>query len=269
MQKYFFLTGLSRAGNTLFASIMNQNKNIAVTGNSIIPDLMWRIDSVKNEEEYINFPNEKSIHSLLDNIFPNYYNNWNQEYIIDRGGWGLIDYFELLKKHVKNEIKLIVLVRDLIEVLASFVKFSNENPTFFLNKIGKNAEEKCDFLMRYTDKKGGVGQTYGQLSAIKNLIQKENRKYIHIVEYNDLINNTEKTIDGVYNFLNIPKFGHKFTNLLQLEVNGIKYDDTVLGGNLHTIKTNKVKKNEYNVNDILPQTVINKYSGLNIWRNET
>ena len=101
------------------------------------------------------------------------------------------------------------------------------------------------------------------------MIQKENRKYIHIVEYNDLINDTEKTIDGVYNFLNIPKFRHIFVNLSQLEVNGIKYDDSVLGGNLHTIKTNKVKKNEYDVNDILSQSVINKYGGLNIWRNET
>jgi hypothetical protein len=267
VQKYFFLTGLSRAGNTLFASIMNQNKNIVVTGNSIIPDLMWRIDSVKNEEEYINFPNEKSIDSIIDNILPNYYGSWSQEYIIDRSTWGLLDFFKLLKKHIKNDIKIIILVRDMVEVLASFVKFSNENPNFFLNKVGKNAEEKCDFLMRYNET--GIGQIYGQLSSIKNLIQKENRKYIHIVEYNDLINNTEKTIDGVYNFLNIPKFRHKFTNLSQLEVNGIKYDDTVLGGKLHTIRTNKIKKNEYNVNDVLPQTVINKYSGLNIWRNET
>tara|TARA_R110000824_G_scaffold143140_1_gene310611 strand:- start:594 stop:1400 length:807 start_codon:yes stop_codon:yes gene_type:complete len=268
MQKYYFLTGLSRAGNTLFASIMNQNKNIAVTGNSIMPDLMWRIDSVKNEEEYINFPNEKSIDSIIDNILPNYYGSWSQEYIIDRSTWGLLDFFKLLKKHIKNEIKIIILVRDVVEVLASFVKFSNENPNFFLNKVGKNAEEKCDFLMRYNEKTG-VGQIYGQLSSIKNLIQKENRKYIHIVEYNDLINNTEKTIDSVYNFLNIPKFGHKFTNLSQLKVGNNMYNDDVLGGKLHTIRTNKIKKNEYNVNDVLPQTVINKYSGLNIWRNET
>ena len=263
MQKYYFLTGLSRAGNTLFASIMNQNKNIVVTGNSIIPDLMWRIDSVKNEEEYINFPNEKSIDSIIDNILPNYYGSWSQEYIIDRSTWGLLDFFKLLKKHIKNEIKIIILVRDVVEVLASFVKFSNENPNFFLNKVGKNAEEKCDFLMRYNET--GVGQVYGQLSSIKNLIQEENKKYIHIIEYNDLVNNTEKTINDVYNFLNISKFSHKFTNLSQLKVNDNMYNDDVLGGKLHTIRTEKIKKDKYDINKILPKTVTNKYSNLNIW----
>ncbi len=89
------------------------------------------------------------------------------------------------------------------------------------------------------------------------------------MEYNDLVKKPQQTIDDVYEFLNIPKFKHKFENISQFKANGLSYNDEVLGGNLHTIKTNKVKKNEYNVNDILPQTVINKYSGLNIWRNET
>lgn len=264
MQKYFFLSGISRSGNTLFASIMNQNKNIAVTGNSILPELMWRIHSVKKDEEYINFPQEKSINSVLDNVFPNYYGNWNQEYIIDRSSWGLYDFFNLIKTHIKNEIKVIVLVRDVVEVLASFVKFSNENPNFFLNKVGKNASEKCDFLMRYD--KTGIGQVYGQLSAIKNLISKENKKYIHIIEYNELVNDTKNTIDGVYDFLNIPKFKHNFNKLNQLRVNNNEYNDDVLGGKLHTIRTDKIKKNNYNINDILPQNVIEKYSGLNIWK---
>jgi hypothetical protein len=34
-RKLFFLVALPRSGNTLFASIMNQNKDIAATANSI------------------------------------------------------------------------------------------------------------------------------------------------------------------------------------------------------------------------------------------
>ena len=263
-KKYFFLTGISRAGNTTFASIINQNHDVAVTANSIVPTLFWNIHSVKHEEEYLNFPDRVSVDSVLDNILPNYYKNWKQKYIIDRSSWGLLDYFKLLKEHVKNEIKIIVLVRDVVEVLASFVKFSNENPNFFLNKVGKTEEEKCDFLMRNNE--SGIGQVYGQLSAIKNLIRDENKKYIHIISYDELIENPEKTIDGVYEFLDIPKFKHRFKNLQQIRLNDVSYNDEVLGGNLHEIRNCCVKKSDYKVNDILPENVINKYSGLNLWR---
>lgn len=264
-KKYFFLTGISRAGNTTFASIINQNPDIAVTANSIVPTLFWNVHSVKQEEEFINFPDSASVDSLLDNILPSYYKGWKQKYIIDRSSWGLLDYFKLLKKHVKNDIKIIVLVRDVVEVLASFVKFSNDNPNFFLNKVGKTEEEKCDYLMRYTQT-NDVGQVYGQLSAIKNLVRDENKKYIHIIEYDELVNNPEKTIDGVYEFLDIPKFKHRFKNLQQIRLNDVAYNDEVLGGDLHKIRSCCVKKSDYKVSDVLPENVINKYSGLNLWR---
>jgi hypothetical protein len=39
MKDIFFLHGLPRAGNTVFGSIMNQNKDVAVTANSICADI--------------------------------------------------------------------------------------------------------------------------------------------------------------------------------------------------------------------------------------
>jgi hypothetical protein len=245
---------------------MNQNPEVCVTGNSVLSDLMWRIDSVRKEEEFINFPLHKQLDNILNNIFSNFYGTINKKYIIDRSNWGLSDFLKLIKTHVNNDIKIIILVRDVLEVLSSFVDFSNKNNDFFLNKVGNNDEEKCDFLMRYDET--GVGQIYGQLSAIKNLIKKENMKYIKIIEYNDFINNPQKTIDDVYTFLDIPKFNHKFTNLSQVTVDNISYNDEVLGGNLHTIRTDDIKKRKYNVSDVLSQTTISKYGNLNIWRNE-
>ena len=40
MKEIFFLSGLPRAGNTLFGSLMNQNPDVAVTVNSITADTM-------------------------------------------------------------------------------------------------------------------------------------------------------------------------------------------------------------------------------------
>ena len=39
-RKLFFLVALPRSGNTLFASIMNQNKEIAATANSVTLEIM-------------------------------------------------------------------------------------------------------------------------------------------------------------------------------------------------------------------------------------
>ena len=43
MKEIFFLEGLPRAGNTLLGSILNQNPDIAVTANSITPDILYNI----------------------------------------------------------------------------------------------------------------------------------------------------------------------------------------------------------------------------------
>ena len=47
MKEIFFLNGLPRAGNTLFASIMNQNPKVAVSANSICADMMGELFTLK------------------------------------------------------------------------------------------------------------------------------------------------------------------------------------------------------------------------------
>jgi len=42
-KKVYFLTGFPRAGNTVLAAILNQNKNIGATGHSSLPDVFFLI----------------------------------------------------------------------------------------------------------------------------------------------------------------------------------------------------------------------------------
>ena len=46
-----------------------------------------------------------------------------------------------MEQHFGNRFKVIVLVRDLIDVLASFVKWFENEPTAYPNKLGKNIEK--------------------------------------------------------------------------------------------------------------------------------
>ncbi len=255
-----FLIGLPRAGNTLFASIMNQNPKIAATPNSIVNEICRYTEKIKRGEQFLNFPYSDSLDNVLSNIFSNYYQNWNYDYIIDRGPWGAPPNLNFLKNYLGQEIKIIILVRDLKEVLASFLKHSYEHPDSFVNKgWAKTDEEKCDMLMS----KEGIIVT--ELIGIHHLTQLDrNKKYAHLIEYNNLVDKPKETIDGVYKFLDIPPFEHHFDKFEQLSVQGQYIDDTVVGKGLHTIKENGLIKTKHNP---LPQKVLDNFEEkLNLWR---
>ena len=169
-------------------------------------------------------------------------------------------------KEVQKDIKIIVLVRDVPEILASFIKHSEKESTSFVNQFeAKTIEEKCDMLMNQE------GQIVKELIGIKHLLDHQPKEMYHIVEYNDLCDNPKQTIEGIYDFLGIYRFNHRYNRLDQFQVNGMKYDDNIVGQNLHTIETNSINSNNYNefkenVNDILPKSIIEKYNNLNFWK---
>jgi len=147
MKDIFFLHGLPRAGNTLFSSIMNQNPDVAVTANSICADMMGELFMLKHTDIFKNYPDHKSFDNVAKSVFENYYRDWKQDYIIDRAPWGFPINLKFLKE-TRSNVKIILLVRDVIEVLGSFIKWSEKEPTSFVNRYAaKTVEEKCDMLM--------------------------------------------------------------------------------------------------------------------------
>ena len=123
-KKIFFLAGLPRSGNTLLTSILNQNPDIACTPNSITLEIYKELFLLKKTDVFINYPHHQSIDNVLDAVYPAYYKDWNYKYIIDRGVAGTTGNLMLLKKHFKQEIKIIFLVRPLLEVLASWITWA-------------------------------------------------------------------------------------------------------------------------------------------------
>ena len=134
IKKVFFLVGLPRAGNTLLSSILNQNSDIAVTANSITADILYNLFILKDITTFKNFPDHKSFNNIAYHVFDLYYKDWKQKYIIDRSSWGTRENLRILKETHKD-IKIIVLIRDLIEVLASFILWSDKNPNNFHDRI--------------------------------------------------------------------------------------------------------------------------------------
>ena len=255
-RKLLFLIALPRSGNTLFTSIINQNPEIACTANSVTLEIMKNLFLVKTTDTFKNFPDYKSLDNVMDNVFTNYYQQWPQRIIIDRGP-ALTSAnpgnFELMQRHFKPGFKCIVLLRDLMEVFASYMKWYTENPDSFVNKFGFSDEEKLLALM---NKNGAIVK---EIRSIQNAYNYPNM--CHFIKYNDMVADPEKIFKELYKFLDEPYYPHYFENLKQININDIKYNDTVVGKNMHTIRT--IVKKETN-NYIVPKSIREKYEHIKI-----
>ena len=146
-KKIFFLAGLPRAGNTILASILNQNPDICCTPNSIVLEIYKELFLLKQRDMFKNYPDHKSLDNVLSSVFDNYYKDWNYKYIIDRGPAGTDGNLELVKKHLDPNIKIIFLVRPILEVLASWIDWANKTPGSHIRKMG-TPTEACHKLMQ-------------------------------------------------------------------------------------------------------------------------
>jgi sulfotransferase len=247
-KKLFFLVAQPRSGNTLFASIMNQNPSIAATPNSITLEIMKDLFLLKNTDVFLNYPDHKSLDNVLDSVFDTYYKDWPQRIIIDRGPVMTPGNFQLMQKHYKRPFKCIVLLRNLMDVLASYMQWYTENP----NRYNcKNDEEKLSMIM---NKEGAVAK---DLEAIKNSY---NYKDIcHYVKYDDIVTSPEQEFKKIYEFMDEPYFYHRFNNVDQVNVNGLSYDDKIVGSNMHKLFDGPVRKVYNPYIEKIPERIRQKY----------
>ena len=250
-KQLLFLVAQPRSGNTLFTSIMNQNPEIAATPNSITLEIMKDLFLLKNTDVFLNYPDHKSLDNVLNSVFDTYYKDWPQRIIIDRGPVMTPGNFQLMQKHFKHPFKCIVILRDLMDVLASYMKWYTENPDSFVNRYNcKNDEEKLSMIM---NKEGAVAK---DLEAIKNAFNYPD--ICHFVKYDNLVAQPEQEIRKIYKFIDIPYYNHKFENLKQIEVNGMGYNDKIVGKNMHKIKT-VVRKEHNPYIEKIPERIRQKY----------
>lgn len=241
-KKFYFLAGYSRSGNTLLSSILNQNKTIVMTANSPVVQIAHDIDQMYNSTWIRNFPDKEGVNNLLRKLFPNYYEHLDAKIIFDRAGWGTPSNLKLLTKIIERP-KFLLLVRPLIEVLASFVKVQKPKNVY-------------DFI--YEVMHPEKGKIYWDWLSTKTIITEYKKDYL-LIKYDDLVKEPENKVKEIYNFFEIEPFKHSFSNLTEFSINKIKYDDSVFdSSSLHLIRKN-INRQEYKVKDYLPESIIKQY----------
>ena len=235
----YFLLGIPRAGNTLFGSLMNQNQNVRVSAYRVGPILIKNILQTKEHRTFQNFPEHRLVDNVVKTLFENYYAPYNVDNIIDRGSWGMEGPHEIIKHLIKDR-KYIILYRPILECLASFVKEEKPN----------SVHKLCNELM--TD-----GILMSNIKSVQNIVN-SNEQY-KVIHYDDFVDDPIFYIKDTCEFLDIPYVEPNLSDIKQFDIDGCRYDDTVVGGDFHTIRTNEIKKNFTNVYEYLPIDIINRY----------
>ncbi len=157
--------------------------------------------------------------------------------------------------------KIVVTYRPILEVLASFIKLATQYPDVNFIDVGMKNDNfhalsyrplndaRCDWLMRPN---GGIDNCN---TVFKNIpIFKE---WFHLVNYNDLCEDTTNTMNKMYNFFEIDNFNHDFDNVSDA---GSPEDEKEFGiPTLHQIRKG-ISKSTTKPEEILSEYVIQKYS---------
>ena len=241
---------MPRSGNTLFASLMNQNPDIAVTANSITLEIMKELFLLKQDDTFKNFPDEQSLNNVMNKVYNLYYEHWYYKVIIDRGPVCTPGNLKVMQKHFKQPIRCIVLVRDLLDVLASYIKWFETEPTAFPNQY-TTLDEKLSQIMR---KNGAVAKG---LISIQYLLK--HPEIAVFVKYDNLVAQSEQEFRKIYQFIDEPYFNHRFYNLDQVYINGLSYNDTIVGSNMHKLFDGPVRKVHNPYIEKIPQRIREKY----------
>lgn len=260
-KKYFFLSGLPRSGATLLSSILNQNPNIHSGPDSPVCGLVNQtLQFLDNNEQQILYPKNNLDKQLIQSIVSCYYSDVSSTYIIDKCRvWSNLHNINIIKKYINSDVKIICCVRNILEILASYILLIKKSPQISfvdcnLSYVHKeiNDENRCEWLM----KKNGLIDI--SLSSLKESIS---LPCIHLIDYNMLATNPYKVISNVYNFLSLPEYKHNFSNI----INNFTTKDHLLGlPDLHKIKST-IEIPQKDISQILPETIIKKYSNMEFW----
>ena len=100
------------------------------------------------------------------------------------------------------------------------------------------------------------------MGTITAFIRGDDKKYLHLVEYDDLIQKPNETMAGIYEFLELDNYQHDFNHI---ENSHREVDDQWYLKDMHHVRE-KLEKKSKKPEDILSDDILNRYSNLEYWK---
>ena len=234
--KIFYQSSMPRSGSTLLQNILAQNPDFYVTPTSGLLELIFGA-----RLNYTNTPEFKAQNeALMKKAFlafsragmEAYFQALTDKpYVVDKSrGWGV--HFDLLNLIFGEEPKIICLVRDLRQILASMEKKFRQNPD-----KNRPIENHSNLSGTTTFKRAVLNlQTPPVGLALDRLAEIHQRgwhKKILFIRYEDLTAHPKQTMQKVYAYLSVPEYQHNFHDVAQVT----QEDDHAYGiPGLHAIR---------------------------------
>ena len=234
------ISGLPRSGSTLLANVLAQNPRFYASQTSGLLDVLFGVRNqwdnlIEMRAMEVGLAERRKL-AVLRGIIQAFYADVEQPVIFDKSrGW--LAHIELLEALTEQPARILVPVRDLRDVLASFEKLHRRN-----SATRQAAAEAADYLGFQTVEQRcavwikadqPVGLAYNR---IKDALQRGWRDRLFFVDYDRLCRQPEQTMRNVYAFLGEPYFeGHDYHHVEQVTWE----DDTIHGygaGALHGIR---------------------------------
>ena len=254
--KIFLQASVPRSGSTLLQNIIGQNPNFYVTPASGLASLL--ISSLNSFSQIDNFKKYNN-YNKVKNAFYNYckqgiisfYNTFTSKpYILDKSKAWLQDY-SFISKIIDNP-KIIILVRDLRDVLSSYEKMYIKDPT---QKYRWNIDNDVENFTIEDRFNAYINSTPLEqyLIWLYNIVHSNFYNNLHIVKYEDFILNPKNEIKKIYNYLDVPYFEHDFNKIEQITNENDNFH--VFGDHIISSKLNLPLQNYSN---IIPEHISNK-----------
>jgi len=234
--RIFYQSSMPRAGSTLLQNIMAQNPDFYVTPTSGVLELIFGA-----RYNYTNNPEFKAQDGdLMRKGFLAFAKAGMSAYfaaitdkpcVIDKSrGWGV--HFDLLTMINGEEPKIICMVRDLRQILASMEKKFREAPDK-QRPIENHAQLLGTTTFKRTMAMLGSVPVGLALDRLAEIHQRGWNKRMLFLRYEDLTVNPRQALKAVYDYLGLPEFAHDFDHVPQVT----QEDDRVYGAaGLHNIR---------------------------------
>jgi sulfotransferase len=164
--------------------------------------------------------------------------------------------------------KIIYPVRDVAEILASFISMIKRNPHIVNDRLNFIDQSLVQQGIPLTDENrcraiagpGILGQSF---DGLKKALSEGYRTGIHFVEYKDLVSNPKETMRQIYKFLGESEYNHDFKNL----INQHQEDDAKIYGftDMHEVRK-ELKSTAQMPEDVLPKVILDAVVGAEFWR---
>jgi hypothetical protein len=219
-----------------------------------------------NSPQNIDYERSNDVINVAHGVGDLYYASKTQKYIGDKNHWWCIQSNIDMLLMAGYKPKIICPVRDVLEILASFNTLIERDPGSKNNVIDQGtlaetfpdrpmADRRAEYLMQSKMDMPIL------LNGLKTALIPEYSHMFHFIEYNDIVDNTESVVHGIYEFLDIPEYEHSYSGLKndlpRVSLTGIN--------NLHKVRPTIERKSVDPASIFLPET-IKRYSDMEFWR---